>query len=185
MKKIVIFEGVAAAGKTTTEKLLLSELSDVVLIKEDRTLMPLIDNRDAVTAKKYLQGVLVHIQDCKAKTVVVDRFHLTHAFRTNSSLKDFTAIEHSLNKYFETLVVLLTIKKGSIKSRVAESEKIRGTNWSKGKQGSLAEKVTYYQNQQEQLRQLLAESTLATTEIDTTEKQWGMYAREIIRDINW
>ena len=98
MKTLIIFEGVASSGKTTLEDLLLEQTKDAELITEDATLMPLIDNTDIKVAKKHLKEVLDKINSMSVPIVLLDRFHLTHIFRTKSDLDTFQEIEEYLIK---------------------------------------------------------------------------------------
>ena len=178
MKQIIIFEGVASSGKTTLEKMLLNKLPDPILIDETETLMPLIDNRDVTQSISYLNKILEKIETLKQENIILDRFHFTHAFRTHSTLASFQEIEQRLNKY-STLVVLLTIPEEQIPDRIRETIAQRGDHWAKGKQGTLEERVAYYQNQQIYLKNLCGQTTLPHIKIDTSDKNWERCAEEI------
>lgn len=180
MKNIIIFEGIASAGKTTLEKLVAESLPDSVVISEDTTLMPVVDNADKNVAMAHLEKQLKTIKDLSAQNVIVDRFHLTHAFRTQSDLKVFSGIEQELQGMGNTLVVLLTISPKHIKERIEETALRRKDGWKKGALGTLDEKVLYYKNQQEILLSLLPASRLRSVVIDTTKKVWKRYADMIV-----
>lgn len=180
MKTIFLFEGIASSGKTTLEKLLAARLKDVEIVTEGQTLMPIIDNKDGVAARVYLEEQLKTIAESDAENVIVDRFHLTHAFRTSSSLESFSDIEMQLQRLGKVLLVFLTIDPAHIRERIEETLLLRKDGWKKGAQGSLDEKSVYYTKQQEMLRSLVSQSHLPSITIDTTEKVWNEYIEEIL-----
>jgi thymidylate kinase len=180
MKKIILLEGIASSGKTTLEKLLVQRIEDSAVISEDETLMPVIENKDAVAAKAHLQKILKMILDHSAQNLIIDRFHFTHAFRTQSSFDAFLDIETELKKVGNVLVALLTIEPGRIRERIEDTILHRKDKWKKGAQGSIEEKVTYYTKQQEVLLSFVSLSCLPTVTIDTTQKNWDVYVDEII-----
>lgn len=184
MKNLIILEGIASTGKTTIEKLLVERLKDSLIVSENETLMPLIDNKDVKVALVHLKKILDEVASLETSTIILDRFHLTHAFRTNTNMNAFEEVEKSLLDNSNPIIVLLTIGEGVVQSRIIESQKIRGVRWAKGKQGSLEEKVAYYTDQQQKLKQLIIESRLPVLQLDTTEKEWGEYAETIISHLD-
>ena len=180
MKNILILEGIASSGKTTLEKFLARSLPDSVVISEDATLMPIVDNADKDVAMAHLKKQLKTITDLLAKNVIVDRFHFTHAFRTRTALDVFSDIERGLQEMGIVIVILLTIDPKRIRERIEETALRRKDGWKKGAQGAIEDKVAYYKHQQEVLLSLLSASRLRNITIDTTEKAWGVYADAII-----
>lgn len=180
MKNIIIFEGIASSGKTTIEKLLARRLSDVAIISEDTTLMPLIDNKDADIANEHLKQVIEIIRDTPAENIIIDRFHLTHAFRTQSNLIVFSEIEKQLQDEGNVLLILLTIDPEQIEKRIEETVEYRQDNWKKGAQGNISEKVLYYTNQQKALISLLSTSRFTLVVLNTTTKNWSEYVDVIL-----
>ncbi|MBP7075287.1 MAG: hypothetical protein KBA81_07895 [Rhabdochlamydiaceae bacterium] len=170
--KLIIFEGIASSGKTTLERLLADKLPNSKIVTEGDTLMPLIENRDQVAAIDYLRKLITVFKKETADYLIIDRFHLTHAFRSHASLKEFSSIEESLRELGETLLVLLTIDTDSIKARIEETMSYRRDQWKKGAQGTLEEKAIYYAEQQEQLKRFQQVTTLPSIIIDTTNKDW-------------
>ena len=114
--KLIIFEGIASSGKTTLERMLVDRLPNSKIVTEGDTLMPLIENRDPAVAIDHLRKLLVEFQKETAEYLIIDRFHLTHAFRAHTSLKEFSVIEDGLCELGEVLIVLLTIDADSIKA---------------------------------------------------------------------
>ncbi|MEK7655641.1 MAG: hypothetical protein AAB386_03110 [Patescibacteria group bacterium] len=179
MKKILILEGIASSGKTTLEKLLVARLNDSIILSENYTLMPIIDNRNIDIALAHLQKQIQTIVDSSAQNIIVDRFHLTHAFRTQSDLDAFSEIEDGLQKAGNVLIVLLTIDPERIRERVEETVLHRKDNWKKGAPGNIAGKAAYYAKQQEVLLSLLPISRLPSITINTSDKSWTDYADAI------
>lgn len=177
--KLYIFEGIATTGKSTLERLLEQELSGAVMISEMETLMGLIENRSPEIARDHLLALLRSFGERHAGALIIDRFHLTHAFRTGAPLSFFQDIERGLGA-FQPLLVFLTLDPASIQGRIEEASRIRGDAWSKGKAGTIEEKTQYYTSQQHDLQGLFAKSTLPKLSIDTTEKRWDAYVEEIV-----
>lgn len=171
MKKIFIFEGIASSGKTTLQNMLIEKLPNAILIDETETLMPLIDNHDVVKATSHLSKLLEKIERSSEDNIIIDRFHYTHAFRTNSTLAPFREIEEKLGKY-STLVIFLKISDKEIPMRIKETTELRGDNWKKGKQGTLKERVAHYRDQQTYLENLHQQTILPYKKIDTSDKDW-------------
>jgi len=178
--KIIILEGITSTGKTTIERLLAKAFPDSKIITEGDTLMPIIDNRDPEIAVNHLKQLLQRFREEKADCLIVDRFHFTHAFRTNSSLDVFSDVEAELQKARNVLVVLLTVHPDHIQERIEETILHRKDNWKKGAQGSIKEKARYYTEQQEILASLISLSRLPSMTIDTTSKTWDEYTNKII-----
>lgn len=177
--KLIILEGIASSGKTTLERLLAETLPNSKIVAESETLMPLINNRDHKLAIEYLEKVIELMQGESVDYLIIDRFHLTHAFRTNAPLKEFSSVEDGLRRLGDALVILLVVDPSVIKTRIQETMELRKEGWKKGVQGSLEEKTKYYQGQQEHLKQLSRETSLPTITIDTTNKDWESYLRQV------
>jgi len=179
MRPFIIFEGIASSGKTTLERMLYEKLEGSVIVSEGQTLMPLIENKESQKVVEHLSTVLDEIENQPAKTFIVDRFHLTHAFRTHTSLSLFAEIEKRISTKYKPLVVLLRMDEGVISDRIKETATLRGTSWAKGKQGSLEEKVAYYKDQQSNLAELIKQSSLPSVIVDTSDKDWPRCITEI------
>ena len=176
---IILFEGIASSGKTTIEQMLLKQLPSIEIISEDITLIPLFENHDVEVAKEHLQSILQTTKEQTCDILILDRFHLTHAFRTQSSVEPFAAIETELIKLGNPLLVLLTIDPAHIRERIEETIHHRAGGWTKAKQGTLDERVCYYEDQQEELIAQFQQSSLPKIRIDTTEKNWDAIVQQI------
>jgi thymidylate kinase len=184
MKNIIIFEGIASSGKTTLEGLLFKRLPSSAILSEGSTLMPIIDNKDRKVALEFLNKQMQVITENPAEDLIIDRFHFTHAFRTQSTLENFIDIENELRKIGHVTIVLLTISEERIKERIEEASSLRKGAWKKGAQGSIDEKVTYYAKQQEILKTFASSSNLPICVIDTTKKDWETYVDAILARVN-
>jgi thymidylate kinase len=180
MQPFIIFEGIASSGKTTLERMLQEKLEGSVIVSEGQTLMPLIENKEPQKAVEHLSAVLDEIEKQSAGAFIVDRFHLTHAFRTSASISLFDEIEKRIHKQYKPLIVLLQMDEGVISDRIKETAALRGASWAKGKQGSLEEKVAYYKDQQRLLSELIKQSSLPTLILDTTDKDWSRCIADIL-----
>lgn len=178
--RLIILEGIAGSGKTTVHKRLLAELASSVVIGEDVTLWPLIDNRDPGLAFDFLESLLPTLREQRAEYVIVDRLHLTHAFRTRITLEPFTAFERALQAIGKPLLVLLTVATEQIGPRLEETIRFRKDTWKKGASGTIEERIAYYQDQQTRLMQLQSESCLETLTVNTTDKNWDRCTASII-----
>ncbi|MFH1620471.1 MAG: hypothetical protein ABIB04_00080 [Patescibacteria group bacterium] len=179
MQSFIIFEGIASSGKTTLERMLQEKLEGSVIVSEGQTLMPLIENKEPQKAVEHLSTVLDEIEKQSTKAFIVDRFHLTHAFRTSASLSLFGEIEKRINEEHKPLIVMLQMNEKVISDRIKETAALRGTSWAKGKQGSLEEKVAYYKDQQRKLVELIKQSNLPVVIVDTSDKDWSRCMIEI------
>jgi len=184
MKKVLIFEGIAATGKTTLENSLISARpsEEVGFVSEAETLMPLIDNKNCDVAVAHLEKLLERIAGSPQDAVIIDRFHLTHAFRTNSSIDRFSKIESLLLNY-DTKMVLLVVDEKKLESRIKDADSRRGDAWGQGKKGSIEERVAYYSRQQKKLVRLAASSKLKVVTIDTTQQRWDDYTDQLLAEL--
>ncbi len=186
MKSILLFEGIASSGKTTLEKLLIEELKSATIISEGKTLMPLIDNVDKNTAIQHLHTILEESNNIPEQTLILDRFHLTHCYRTKSKLESFYEIENQLLDSSKILLILLTIDESMIEKRIRETMSYRKNDWQKGAKNiiNFQEKIIYYNNQQEQLIRLFTESKLPKLKINTSQKDWNSYTELIQKNVS-
>jgi thymidylate kinase len=181
---LVIFEGIASTGKSTLISLLKSSLEIecvVSVLDEHSTLMPIIQNKDKHTAIAFLNNILNNVDSKSTDIILLDRFHVTHVFRTESNMEEFIEIEEYLLEKYKPILVLLTLKPDIVNQRIAQTIAQRGAKWGQGKQGSMEEKVEYYTKQQEKLLEIFNKSRLPKIQVDTSEKKWEEYLK-IIRD---
>ena len=96
--QILILEGVPNSGKTTISQKIakLLENHKVQIIDENTTWMPLINNQNPQTALDFLLTRIAEFAKLEVDYLIIDRLHLTHAFKTNSDLDFFTSVENWL-----------------------------------------------------------------------------------------
>ena len=144
MKRIIIFEGIASSGKTTLERMLNDRMKDSVLITEGKTLMPIFDEKDSRVATEHLSRVVDEISNESSETIIVDRLHLTQAFRTDTPLSQFEVLEQRLHKISKPLLIFLSIQEDAIFNRIKETDEYRAGTWLKEKLGTYEERTEYY-----------------------------------------
>lgn len=182
---LIIFEGIATSGKSTLCNLLanlLNKKSRAMSITDERTLMPIFENKDVGVATDHLIRELAAMTKLEAEYIVLERTHLTHVFRTKTALREFAQVESFIIEHFEPRIILLTVHPSVIQARITHADEQRGDSWSQKKSGSIAERAQYYTDQQNILRTALHESKIISHEVDTTEKNWGAALSEIT---NW
>lgn len=183
MKRIVIFEGIASSGKTTLERVLNDRIKDSILITEGKTLMPIFEEKDSRVAADRLLSVLDEMDGEVADTVIIDRLHLTQAFRTRSPVSCFQSIEQRLLATAHPFLVLLSIQEEAILARIKETDVYRAGTWIKKKQGTYEERTEYYKEQQSTLKREVKESLLPVLVLDTTDKDWDRCLDQILEFI--
>lgn len=180
--QILLLEGIPTSGKTTISQKIakLLENHKVQIIDENTIWMPLISNQNPQTALDFLLKI-IQTKIPETDFLIIDRLHLTHAFKTNSDLEFFDLVENWLVEN-NTKLVILTIDKNEIYQRIEQSFGHRDTSWQEyvGKKGSVAEIKNYYQNQQEILLQTANISKLNYLKIDTTNSDFDRIAAEIV-----
>lgn len=181
--QILLVEGIPTSGKTTitTQIAKLLAKQKVKIIDENTTWMPLIDNQNPQTALDFLKTKIAEFENLDTDFLIIDRLHLTHAFKTNSDLDFFASVENWLLENNAKLV-LLTIQKDEIHKRIEQSFQHRDSSWQEyvNKKGNIEEIKTYYQNQQKTLLQLAINSKLDCLKIDTTSQDFERIAKEIV-----
>lgn len=183
-KKFVIFEGITSAGKTTLVKKLKSELEkshSVYMIPQHKTLVPILENESPELAVDFLKDHLKKAEEKGTDFTIADRFHYTHAFRTDSSVEDFIEIEDYLEYRFDPKAVFLRINQEVVRERIKETKRIRGNDPREEYAGGIkfGAQIQYFKEQQSQLLQIAQESSLPILSLNTTEKEWSEYLKDI------
>ena len=183
--KIIILEGIPTSGKTSLikeiEKHLRKSKKSYKIVFEDETFMPMLENKNVEIANAFLSNLLENYSKLDIDILVLDRFHYSLAFRTQSDLVNFKIIDKILLKY-NTNVVLLKLPINVILERLKDSLKHRDSSWTEylDKKGDDSQKLKYYTNQQEQLFKLASQSNLTNLCISTENKNWKKYAQTIL-----
>ncbi len=185
MAKIFIFEGIASSGKTSTEiefcNILAKKGLGFSLIKENQTLMPILDNKKPQIAVEFLEKVLdAVLADAGNKILIFDRLYFTHILRTGSSIREFKKIENRIKEY-DPLVVFLKIPTPVMIGRLEWAMANRDDEWRNyvAKKGTKSEIFEYYAKQQGELWKLVDSSNLPTAVYDTAGLDFGNIARKL------
>lgn len=181
--KIYIVEGIAGVGKTSVVNQIRDNVESCYIVPEELTLLPIIKNKDPKVAKDHLLGIL-NAMDNDNDTVdylIFDRFHFTHAFRTGSDLRLFSEIEGKLAEMGEVTVLLLTLPEDLIAERLRVTMSNRGDDWKMGAMGAetFDEKVEYYVNQQNVLKESARVSALNVKQVDASSGNWSEIVLEL------
>src|SRR3989344_1564069 len=183
--KIIILEGIATSGKSSVKNELVKILSsrglDFLIIGEDETLMPILENTDKHTSLSLLQEVIGKVLNEKKDFIIFDRLFFTHIFRTHSVMEDYRMIEKMLMD--EALLVFLKIDEAIIPERIANAQKHREKSWGEyvQKKGTTDEINQYYINQQRTLLKLLEQTQLPYKIYDTTNMEFDSIAEDVIK----
>jgi len=184
--KILIFEGIPTSGKTTLISKLAKSLEKfrTKIIFESETWMPLIDNKTPEFALHFLDKITDNLPT-DLDFLIIDRLHLTHIFKTDSSLDFFDKIEEKLVN-LDAKLVFLTVESEQIWDRIEKSFKHRDISWQDyvTKKGDKMEISNYYQSQQQKLGELAYQSKLNCLKINTTNQDFESYAKEIFNFVN-
>ncbi|MDO8572021.1 MAG: hypothetical protein Q7R79_05060, partial [bacterium] len=183
MKNIFLIEGIATSGKTSIIALLKKKIKkahSVKVVEEAETLMPLIDNVSKKIALRHLTTIIGKMKRSKKDVIIVDRFHFTHAFRTKSNISHFLEIEKELASNFNCLIVVLTVDLSTLRKRILRTDRIRGDAWSKGKKGTINDRITYYSSQQKILLEFAKKTSLPMQVVNSTDMDWERIVYGII-----
>jgi len=63
--------------------------------------MTIIDNHQFEVAHKHLNGLLMEFKKTPSDIIITDRYHFTHAFRTEKNLDSIHELEQTLFKGFQ------------------------------------------------------------------------------------
>ena len=187
--KILILEGIATSGKTTVKNKLMNFFKKNLVVEEDKTLMPILNNTNLNVSIGHLKKILKKALSFKKKDVLIfDRLYFTHIFRTGSSLKDFREIE-SLLLCNEVFLAFLKINKTKISKRIFNAMKNEraNTGWveyvkSKGNKKQI---ISYYQSQQALLLDLLNKSRIDYKIYNTSKLDSDSITRKILKEVGF
>ncbi len=181
--KILILEGIATSGKTTIKNRLKKYLDkkdlNYLVVEEDETLMPILNNTSKKISIAHLKKVIKKALAQKKDILIFDRLYFTHIFRTKSSINDFKIIENLLRK--SSLLIFLKIDKRKVGKKIFEAMKQRPQKWADyvNKKGGKKDIINYYTNQQELLLKLLKKSSIKHIIYNSTKEN----PKDITKDI--
>jgi len=165
--QVIIFEGIPTSGKTST----INACEDILtcnyeIIYEDETLMKILDNKDENIALKHLESYKSRIESLEVDLLIIDRFHYTHIFRSNSNYEVFGELEKWLIQYDTKIIVIKSW--GDYVSKKGDIDQIK----------------QYYFSQQSKLFEICSGSILDNYMINTDDRDWQGYAKKIQKLIN-
>ncbi len=183
--KTIILEGIATSGKSTIISMIEAASENKSLLKivpEEQTLMAIVDNKDLAVSINYLNNLLANVYVSQFELVVFDRLHLTHAFRTDSSIEDYADIEELLLKKSPKLL-FLEVQEHAIAERVKKASEHRNPLWkdylaTKGK--DFNEIADYYIQQQRKQIVLLKNSKIPYKIFDTTNHDYALVLEHVL-----
>jgi len=187
--KIIILEGIASSGKTAIKNYLCEYLKNkrlnFIIVEEDESLMPILDNKDPHVAINHLKEAISKYLKKNVDVIIFDRLYFTHVFRTKSELDTFSEIEN-LIKLHNAKIFLLKIDESQIKNRIFGAMKHRGEKWSQyvKSKGNDEEIVDYYTKQQRKLIELLEQTSLEHETLDTTGKDFESISEKVLKKVD-
>lgn len=179
--QVIIFEGIPTSGKTSTINAFKSILQcSYEIIYEDETLMKILDNKDETVALNHLESYKNKIENLDVDLLIIDRFHYTHIFRSNSNYEIFGELESWLTQ-FNAKVIVMKMSFNEIMNRINLSLTHRDESWGDyvSKKGNPDEIKQYYFNQQSKLFEICSGSKLDNYMINTDSRDWDNYAKKI------
>lgn len=186
--RTLIFEGIATSGKSTIITRLNNELAvhkTVKVVPEAETLMKIVGNTDKSVSIAYLTEVIKDTYRNNYDMVLFDRLHLTHIFRTRSSMADYEIIEDLLRPYVPE-TIFLEVDEAAVADRVAKASEHRDPKWKDYiyTKGATINKIAdYYTRQQRNQLKILRESTLPYRIFNTTAHDYDTIIQAIVNDI--
>jgi len=186
--KLLIIEGTSTSGKTTLANILDKKLNvsgrSSRLVREDKTLMPVLKSDDPAVHVEHIEKIIASISKEDYEFVITDRFHLTSAAVCNMPESDFSKIEDSLLN-FDPLIVFLEIDSDKLGSRIFEAMKHRDPSWNEHvtSKGTKEEITSWYLKTQEKLLSRIDTSRLKHLKFNATDSNYEKIAKEIIKEI--
>lgn len=184
--KAIILEGIATSGKTSVKnklaEILTAKKEDFLIINEEESLLPILDNTDRKISIDLLKKIISKALASDKKIVIFDRLFFTHIFKTSSSVKDFKEIEDMLVGC--SFLAFLKIDESKIPERIELARQHRDKDWIEyvNKKGSDEEIFQYYINQQESLLELLDQTSLNYKIYDTSGMNFNDIAGDILKN---
>lgn len=169
--KTFIFEGISSSGKTSICSNLQHYCEDNRInaryLKEAETIIPLIDNVNIATATEFMETLIsAELGEC---VNIIDRFHISHCFKTSRTLSAYKSVEKSLSNYNPTLI-MLRLNEECIFDRIESAAKYKNPDWIKymieNRGGSIAGVVDFLIGRQRLIEKLFSESSLEKEIID-------------------
>ena len=185
--KTIILEGIATSGKSSLIQHLKTTLSDklnIYVADEEETHVPIMKKPEELHLSFY-EELIDTLTSNKSDLLIIDRLHLTQAFRANTDLTAYLTIENKL-KLFDPITIFLKVEPAKIKERIQKAIEHRESRWGEyvlTKGDTPEQQAAYYVDQQESQLELLKQSTLPYKIFDTSEHNYGKITKEIINTL--
>lgn len=182
--KVLIFEGIATSGKSTSISQLKKALPKlkVIVSEESETHIPIMKD----TANKHIdffEKLINRLVSEGPDLLIFDRLYLTQAFRAKCKINDYSEIEELLAKY-SPLIIFLKVNDDAIEDRISKASKHRGSDYFRSRDETPEERAQYYIDQQKYQLELLEHSTLPHTIINTTDHDYKKVVQEALTSTN-
>jgi thymidylate kinase len=187
--KTLIFEGIATSGKSTITSQLVDALQDEIHIElatEEQTHEPIMAQRSELNTQ-FFEKLINDLALKNPDLLIFDRLYITQAYRANSGLAAYSAIEDLLLTY-SPHTIILKVGEEAIAQRIKTASEHREKEWLeylKTKGSNFDEIAGDYINQQRGLLQLAAQSKLPYTVFDTTSHDYRTITDKILKIIQY
>ncbi len=143
-----------------------------------------MDNDDKLISIDFLQRLIGKSLTGKKDYIIFDRLYFTHIIKTNSTIKDFKAVEDLIKSF--SMIVLLKVDETLIWERIKFSRKLREPSWSEyvDRKWNDEEINGYYAKQQKLLLELIAKTSLKHKIYDSSNNDFEDIAEDIIKSLN-
>ncbi len=183
--KILLFEGIATSGKSTITgrlvKLLKNEMR-IELATEEKTHLPIMAQKSELHTL-FFEDLINELILKHPDLLIFDRLYITQAYRANSNLTEYSAIEDALLPY-SPHTIILKVDEDTITKRVKAASEHREEEWLqylKTKGNTFEEIAQDYINQQRGLLKLIKQSKLPYTVCNTTSHDYTTITEEILK----
>jgi thymidylate kinase len=186
--KIILLEGIATSGKSSLSKAIVQASKSlgvsIAIINEEVTHEPIMKQTDSSHISHFLE-IIEKLKKRNEDIVILDRFHLTQAIRSSSSIDAYYGVEEALDE--NTLLVLLWVEPKRIEDRIKAAAQHRDPAWKSYLQtkGQTWDEISmYYKKQQDDLQKLFDNSMLDKHIIDISDATYEEVAEEILNKVS-
>jgi thymidylate kinase len=183
--KTLIFEGIATSGKSTITDYLVKSLKDEMTIElatEEQTHEPIMEQRSNLNTL-FFQKLINKLTLKHPDLLIFDRLYITQAYRAESNLAEYSAIEDALKPH-SPHTIILKVNEEAIAGRIKAASEHREAEWRdylKTKGNNFEEIAQDYIEQQRGLLSLVKQSKLPYTIFDTTDHDYKTITENILQ----
>lgn len=128
-KKVLIFESLKWAWKTSTIQKLSQNLGDVLVLLEDETLEPIRDISDKQAIIDHYLKLLSEIETSEHQIAILDRFHFTKWPVEPFDADSYLEIETLLLEKFDPHLIFLRVDGEKVFERLKHTLAQRAIHW--------------------------------------------------------